>query len=183
MSKRSFVPLVSVFVVAACHKTQPAMTVSRPPTVPQQQISAPPTVIERREGVPQLLETKLDTAAEEHVQVETYGREVDVRDILTFLGQRAGLRFVYAPEINKKIRVSMNDVPLSLAISTVLSLANLTLEGSNVPGRRPLTTSVVFYELPVNVDSLSVDAIMKRFGVGRAVAEMLVEARTKRPDF
>ena len=31
------------------------------------------------------------------------------------------------------------------------------------------------------VDSLSADAIMNRFGVGRTVAEMLVEARTRRP--
>lgn len=180
MSKRLLV-LVSVVTAAGCRQTPPPATVSRPPVVPQQQISPPATVIERREGVPQLLSTKLDTAAEEHVQVETYGREVDVRDILTFLGQRAGLKFVYAPEINRKIRVSMNDVPLSQAITTVLALANLTLEGSNIPGHHPPTTSVVFYELPVNVDSLSVDAIMKRFGVGRSVAELLVESRMKKP--
>jgi hypothetical protein len=181
MSKRSWLPpLLSTVVAAACQHAPPPQMVSRPPAIPQQQISAP-QIVETRTGVPQELLTHSDTSVEEHVQVETYGRDVDVRDILGFLGQRAGVRFVFAPEINKKIRVSMNDVPLSQAISIVLSLANLTLEGSNVPGRRPLSTSVVFYELPVNVDSLSVDAIMKRFGVGRTVAEMLVEARTKRP--
>jgi hypothetical protein len=182
MSKRSLVlGVVSALLAAACQRTPPPTMVSRPPVVPQQQIAAPAPVLETKSGGSQQLLTRGDTAAEEHVQVETYGRDVDVRDILSFLGQRAGLRFVFAPEINKKVRVSMNDVPLSFAISTVLSLANLTLEGSNGPGQRPLASSVVFYELPVNVDSLSIDAIMKRFGVGRAVAEMLVEARTKRP--
>jgi hypothetical protein len=181
MRKRSWLPPLAIAVAAAgCHRATPPQMVSRPPAVPQQQIAAP-QVLETRTGVARELMTQTDTAAEEHVQVETYGRDVDVRDILAFLGQRAGLRFVFSPEINKKIRVSMNDVPLSQAITTVLSLANLTLEGSNGPGRRPLTTSVVFYELPVNVDSLSVEAIMKRFGVGRTVAEMLVQARTSRP--
>jgi len=39
----------------------------------------------------------------------------------------------------------------------------------------------VFYEVPVNIDSLSVESIMKRFGVSRAVADVLVQARTPRP--
>jgi len=36
-------------------------------------------------------------------------------------------------------------------------------------------------QLPVDVDSLSVDAIMKRFGVCRDVAEMIVDARPRKP--
>jgi hypothetical protein len=179
MSKRSLV-VAAALASAACRRAPPPIAVDPPPTIPRQQLSPPPA-LETRAGAPQLLATRIDGATEERVQVETYGREIDVRDILTFLGQRAGLKFVYAPETDRKIRVSMNDVPLSQAISTVLSLANLTLEGSNVPGQRPLTTSVVFYELPVNVDSLSVDAIVKRFGVGREVAELLVQARPKQP--
>lgn len=177
MSRRSLLPLASVAAAIGCHRAPPPPVVGPPPALPQQ-FSTTVVTEQLSPGTTYQLLTR--NTPEEHVQVETYGRDVDVRDILTFLGQRAGLRFVFAPEINRKIRVSMNDVPVSLAIQTVLSLANLTLEGST-PGQRPLATSVVFYELPVNVDSLSADAIMKRFGVGRTVAEMLVEARARRP--
>ena len=177
MSKRSLLLLASAAMAFGCHHTSSSPVVPPPPLLPQRFST---TVMTEQLSPGTTYQTVTRSTPEEHVQVETYGREVDVREILTFLGQRAGLRFVFAPEINKKIRVSLNDVPVSLAITTVLSLANLTLEGST-PGQRPLATSVVFYELPVNIDSLSVDAIMKRFGVGRTVAEMLVEARTVRP--
>ena len=63
----------------------------------------------------------------------------------------------------------------------VLALADLTLENPNRAPLTPTNNSVVFYRVPVNVDSLSVEAIMKAFGVGRTMAELMVQARTVKP--
>ena len=122
-----------------------------------------------------------DTASEVHIDVDTHGAEVDVRTLLDFIAKSGGFTLVYSPGIAKRVRVQLADVPVSVALETVLSLASLTLEAATPATRAPGATSVVFYQLPVNVDSLPVEAIMKRFGVGRSIAEMIVEARTNKP--
>ncbi|HEY9226539.1 MAG TPA: hypothetical protein VIP11_07840 [Gemmatimonadaceae bacterium] len=182
MSKRSkrvalaFASCVGTAV--ACHSSQSSTTtMTPPPAIPPQPQLSRPFVRTTVETQPRL--APLDTATEERVTLDTHGREVDVREVLTFLGQRAGLRFVFDPEIDKRVRVTLVDVPLSQAIQTVLLTARLTLEGG-LPGQQP-TTSVVFYELPANVDSLSTSAIMRRFGVSREIAAMIVDARPKKP--
>jgi hypothetical protein len=170
-----------VAIVSACTKPAPQTeTVARPPAVPQLQIAPP---VERTTIIvePPLL-APVDSAREERVQIDTHGREVDVREILTFLGRRAGLQFVFSPETNRKVRLTLVDVPLSQAIQTVLSVARLTLEPTNTDAQRVTSGAVVFYTLPVNVDSLtSVDAIVKRFGVGREIARLILDSRTRRP--
>jgi hypothetical protein len=118
---------------------------------------------------------------DERVDVDTHGRDADARDILTFLGPRAGLQFVFSPEINKKVRLTLIDVPVSVAINAVLDLARLTLQPLSDAVKTPPKPAIVFYQLPANVDSLSADAMVKRFGVAPGVAEMIVEARTRRP--
>lgn len=174
---RSSVVGAAVAVAGACHSSPQQPTVVPPPPIPQRAQLSPPPERTAAETSPRL--APLDTAAEERVTLDTHGQRVDVREVLTFLGQRAGLRFVFDPEIDKRVRVTLVDVPLSQAIQTVLLTARLTLEGG-LPGRQP-TASVVFYELPVNIDSLSETAIVRRFGVSREIAAMLVDARPKKP--
>ena len=43
----------------------------------------------------------------------------------------------------------------------------------------PFDTVTVFYKLPANVDSMSVEAIIKRFGVSREMADFIVASREK----
>lgn len=122
-----------------------------------------------------------DTAHEQHVTIDTYGRDMDVKQVLDFLARQGHVSLVYSPDIQQKVRLQLNDVPVSVALQTVLTMANLTLQSTTEPPKAPGSTSVVFYELPVNVDSLGVDAIMKRFGVGRGIAELIVKSRVERP--
>jgi hypothetical protein len=153
----------------------PVMIAARPPVVPEVLVSAP--VGRPPAATSPALLAPVDSANEVRVQIDTQGRDVDVRTVLTWLGDAAGLRFAYSPDINKKIRITLVDIPVSQAIQTVLSMAGLTLESANGTTQRPSNASVVFYQLPVNIDSLSIDAIMKRFGVSREVAEVLVRGR------
>ena len=163
-----------VAALASCY-APPAVMVVNPPSLPQEQLAAPPSLPPGTTAA-----MSKDSSVEYTVTVDTHGRETDVRDILGFLGHAAGIRFVFSPDINRKVRMTLTDVPISTAIDAVLAEANLTLEGTTSLNPPP-TPAVVFYQVAVNVDSLSVESIMKRFGVGRAVAEALVRARTVRP--
>jgi type II secretory pathway component HofQ len=122
-----------------------------------------------------------DSAAEVHVDIDTHGAEIDVRQALAFLADKGKLSLIFSPDINKKVRLQLHDVPVSQALQAVLASAGLTLENMNGATTPGPTSSVVFYQLPVNVDSLSVEGVMKAFGVGRTAAELIVQQRTNKP--
>jgi hypothetical protein len=165
-----------IVVSAACHQAPPP-TVLSPPALPMQQPMSEPA------GLSSALSSPLsaDTASEVRVDIDTHGAEIDVRQALAFLADKGKLSLVFSPEINKKVRLQLHDVPVSQALAAVLASAGLTLENMNAPTTTAPTSSVVFYQLPVNVDSLSVEAIMKRFGVGRTAAELIVQSRVNKP--
>jgi hypothetical protein len=164
----------AVALIAACHRAEPP-ALEPPPALPSAQM-APPilTPVTPSQLAP-------DTAREKHVDIDTHGTEQDVRMLLDFVAKAGNFSLVYAPNLNRKVRVSLNDVPVSVAFQTLLAMAGLSVESSGGTNRLPSSASVVFYQLPVNVDSMSVDAIMKRFGIGREIAELLVKARTDKP--
>lgn len=162
--------VATLLLAGACHHASPPV-VAAPPAITEPQIAPP---------LPRQPVAPADTAGETRVTVDTHGRETDVRDILGFLGQTAGVNFVFSPQVDNKIRITLTDVPLSQAIEAVLSVAGLTLEGTT-SANPPAKPAVVFYKIPVNIDSLSVESIVKAFGVGREVAELLVQARPPKP--
>lgn len=174
--------LATTALTLACHRAPPVVMTGSSPSAaapqPQQQLSSPgsqpasmsPAPLSRPAG-----------STEERVTIDTHGAEIDVRQALSFIASHSGISLIYSPEINKKVRLQLIDVPVSDALQAVLAVAGLTLESTTPKARAIGNSSVVFYELPVNVDSLSADAIMKRFGVGRAIAELLVQGRTTKP--
>ncbi len=168
---KSALALALIVALGACYGP-PAVMVVNPPPLPQE-LAPPPSLPPGTTAA-----VSKDTTIEYTVTVDTHGREVDVREILGFLGHAAGIRFVFSPDLNRKVRMTLADVPISTAIDAVLEQANLTLEGTTSL-EPPPTPAVVFYQIAVNVDALSVESIMKRFGVGRAVAEAVVQARVK----
>jgi len=168
--------LTAAAMLSACHRG-PTMLATSLPVIPRQHATAPPPARDSIAGLAPAVHG--DTAQEARVTIDTHGRAEDVRPLLDFVAARAGISLIYASNIDKKVRASLTDVPVATALKALLASAGLTLESPEGGSRVPATPSVVFYQLPVNVDSLSVDAIMKRFGVGRAVAELIVQARVK----
>jgi hypothetical protein len=167
---------VGLVALTACHHAPPA--VSPPPAIPaQQQLSSPPEFLSAATSPV----SSPDTAAEVHVSIDTHGQEQDVRLVLAYLADQGKLSLIYSPEINKKVRLQLHDMPVSQALQAVLAASGLMLENLNGAKTSEPTSSVVFYQLPVNVDSLSVEAIMKRFGVGRTAAELIFQSRTNKP--
>jgi hypothetical protein len=100
----------------------------------------------------------------------------DVRLVLQKIAEIGKLDLIVPGNIHKTISVRYVHVPVSVALKDVLSRSGLQISaGKSAPP--PFDTVTVFYRLPANVDSLSVEGIMKRFGVGREIAEMIVQAR------
>ena len=163
-------------IAVACRHRAPE--IAAPPAIPEQQLAPLPTISSAPTTAAALVP---DTAKEMHVDIDTHGGLVDVRYLLDYVARQGGFTLVYSPKIDKKIRVALNDVPVSVALETLLRLADLTIETATPDTKPPGSTSVVFYQVPVNIDSLSVEAIMKRFGVGRTMAELIVRARTTKP--
>ena len=170
--------LGSVAVVAGCQRG--SGKVAEPAPLVLQPRMSPPADLPMM-SVPLAPLAGMDTAAELRVDIDTHGADVDVRQVLAFLADKGKLKLAFAPGINKKVRLQLHDVPVSQALQATLAAADLTLETTNGTAPSAPSASVVFYQLPVNVDALSIEAIMKRFGVGRAVAEAIVQARAGRP--
>ncbi len=102
--------------------------------------------------------------------------DAPVKLILQRLADIGGLQLILPPNLNKTISVQYIHVPVSVALSDVLKRADLRL-GAGAAPNLPFDTVTVFYQLPANVDSMSADAIMRRFGVTKAVAELIVKSR------
>jgi hypothetical protein len=169
--------LMAAAVIAACTHPNPEHQEARPaslPELPSAQLATPVVVPVSsgpiRDGAP---------ASEPRVNIDTHSRDEDVRPLLEFVARAGGYRLVFPTNLDRRVRVSLNDVPVSVALSTLLDAAGLTLESATPGAQPPATRPVVFYELPMNVDSLSADAIIKRFGVSPAVANMIVTSRGK----
>jgi hypothetical protein len=99
-----------------------------------------------------------------------------VRLVLQRLADLGGLRLIIPPDLDKTISVQYVRIPVSVALTDVLSRSGLRLGAGPAP-RLPFDTVTVFYPLPANVDSMSADAIVRRFGISRATAELIVKSR------
>lgn len=102
--------------------------------------------------------------------------DAPVRLVLQRLAEIGGLQLIIPPNLDRRISVQYVKVPVSVALRDVLSRSGLRL-GAGPAANLPFDTVTVFYQLPANIDSLSVDAIVKRYGVSRALAELIVKAR------
>jgi hypothetical protein len=101
----------------------------------------------------------------------------DVRTLLLWLAEQAGASLVISPDVNARVTVSFRDVPVVDALRAVMAEVGLSVLVG--PMQAPWAP-VVFYQLPVNVDVASAEAIAARFGVSLDLARFLVESRTKR---
>ncbi|HXD49212.1 MAG TPA: hypothetical protein VN600_10575 [Gemmatimonadaceae bacterium] len=160
--------VVAIGSMAACHATNPSP--ARTTTVPA--LSAEPLA-----EPPVAATTRADTAHAAPEQMMTLTGDWDVRLALEEIAKTAGYSLIVSPAVPaRKVRLSIVNAPASQALAAVLETAQLTLEPTRGP-KPPWNPSVVFYQVPVNVDSLSADAIMKRFGVSRDIANLIVTGR------
>ena len=169
-SVRRFVPVA--LLVLACHQPSSEAPSPRGGRAPSQ---GPPAISNVQLSAPAA--AAADTMAAEH-RVTVNG-DMDIRVALSTIADAGGFSIVMPPNLKRRVQVHLVDVPVSQALEEVLRAADLTISGGTPPTTN-WNSSIVFYQLPVNVDSLSVEAIMRRFSVSRPIAEMIVQER-KRP--
>lgn len=158
----------SLVVSGGCHQQQ---------TPPPALLPMPATPVSE---APAPTPTRVDTfVARLPEKMITLTGDWDVRMALEEIARTAGYSLIISPRIQpKKARLSLINVPSSQALVAVLDAGQLTLEAAHGT-TIPWNPSVVFYQVPVNVDSLSVDVIMKRYGVSRDIANLIVQSRVK----
>jgi len=100
----------------------------------------------------------------------------DARTLLLWLAQEAGVSLVVSPDVTARVSVSFNDVPAGEAMRAILAEAKLSVLASGLNTPWP---PVVFFQMPMNINEASADAIVARFGVSLEMAKWLVESRNR----
>jgi hypothetical protein len=98
----------------------------------------------------------------------------DVRELLPALASAAGVSLVMASDVRGRVSVNLRDVPAIDALRAVIEEAGLTTGTSELT--QPFSP-VVFYNLPVNVNTASAATIKARYAVTDSVANWIVRAR------
>ncbi len=99
--------------------------------------------------------------------------DADVRALLIGIAAQAGINLVVSSDVNRRVSLTLTDVPAIQAIREIADAAQLTVA---TPENRALP-AIVYYQLPVNVNTASAETIAKRFGVSEELARWIVEAR------
>lgn len=100
----------------------------------------------------------------------------DVRELLPVLASAAGVSLVMGSDVRGRVSVSLRDVAAVDALRAVIEEAGLTVGINGIPV--PFSP-VVFYQLPVNINTASAATIKARFDVSTETAEWIVRARLK----
>ena len=161
---------------AGCFHRNGPEPIPPPPKLPVQQIVAP---LESPLPLPGLVSGTEVESQEPYIE-SLIAVDSDVRLVLQRIAEIGKLDLIVSGGIRKKISVEYYHVPVSVALKDVLARTGLRL-GYGTSAPLPFDTVTVFYRLPTNVDSLSVDGIMRRFGVSRPIAELMVRSRPPYP--
>ena len=175
--KTAVVNWLVVLLLAACGGgNRPPGTAPRPAdsarvvraaTLPT--LSAETLVEERAPNAPPV-------AAAEEKLISVSAVDADVRPLLVGIAREAGIDLIVANDVNRRVTVNLRDVTATHAIAAISSAAGLTL---TVPQPQRQLPSIVYYQLPVNVNTASAETIAARFGVSAEMARFIVESRTK----
>jgi hypothetical protein len=165
-----FLILVALAVAAACFHSG-AAPAPPPSALPVAEVETPASATQV-----QPLPSAVPMVETTEPYIDLTAENGDVRMILQRIAETGKIDLIIPSSIHRTISVRYVHVPASVALKDVLQRSGLRL-GTGTSGPLPFDTVTVFYRLPVNIDSLSVDAIMKRFGVSREMAELLATSR------
>ena len=163
----------STLLLSACFLRRRNEPPPLAPALPVQQVEAPTSPDSRA------VSDVADLVQEPYIE-SLKAVDSDVRLVLQWIAEAGNFELIIPGNIKKTISVEYIHVPVSVALKDVLARSGLRL-GTGAAAPMPFDTVTVFYRLPANVDSLSVDGIMKRFGVSRTMAELIVKSRPPLP--
>ncbi len=103
-------------------------------------------------------------------------QNADLRTLVLWLAQQAEVSLVLSQDVNARVSVAFHDVLAVDALRAVMSEAGLSVL---VSGMQAPWLPVVFYQLAVNINTASAEAISARFGVSLEMARFIVESRPR----
>ncbi|GBD31282.1 hypothetical protein HRbin33_00230 [bacterium HR33] len=101
--------------------------------------------------------------------------DADVRSLLVALAQVAGVNLIISSEVRGRLSLALDRVPAEEALTALMEAAGLSASGV----LRSPWEATVFLQPPVWLDTLSAEAIARRFGVSAKLAEWIVEQRAR----
>jgi len=109
-------------------------------------------------------------------RVTLSANNANARTLLLSLAREAGVSLIVSPDVTARVSVNFNDVPAGEAMRAIISEAGLSILTAGLQSPWP---AVVFYQLPVNINQVSAETIVARFGVSAEMAKWIVESRPK----
>ncbi|HEX6069754.1 MAG TPA: hypothetical protein VFZ18_08010 [Longimicrobiaceae bacterium] len=155
--------------LAACAPADPRPPAGAPVPVELPPLAAPQITLQA--APPRTAQSGDPLAGVSSLQTVTLrAQDVGVRALLTALAEAAGISLVLDPGVEGRMSVHLVDVPVADALRQVLAAANLSVV---TPSAVAPWGPVVFYAIPVDIDSASAELIRARFGVSLEVARQL----------
>jgi hypothetical protein len=176
LTRRAAAPAIALVVAmaAACGPPPRAIVLESiparepAPAVPSAELPMDQIIIPTQRVTP-LPETPTSTR-----RINLIATNAPVREILPELAAAAGVSIVMAPDVTGRITVALHDVPAMDALRAVIDQAGLTIGPSYLPN--PFGP-VVFYQIPVNVNTASAETIKARYGVQQTTADWIAKGR------
>ncbi len=167
--------LSALTVAAACGPPPKALVVrSAPAPVPISPVLSVQLPVDQV-IIPTRPVTPLQRATPGGNKITMTASNADVRELLPALASAAGVSLVMTSDVRGRVSVNLRDVSALDALRAVIEEAGLTVGSSEIPSPYP---NVVFYQLPVNVNTASAATIKARYGVSDSVANWIVRGRT-----
>jgi hypothetical protein len=166
-----------LLAVAGCRTGRVEPEVAPPlPPIPVYEISsrvdtvgATISRVESRDPLAQVTSTR---------RVTLSANNAEARTLLLWLAQQAEASIVISPDVQARVSVSFRDVPVVDAMRAIIAEAGLSVLLGPMKAPWP---PVVFYQLPVNINTADAETIAARFGVSLELAKFIVESRVVRP--
>lgn len=167
--------LSALTIAAACGPPPQALivrTIPVPAAQPQAQVLSAPLPVDQV-IIPTRPVTPIQRTPGSN-KITMTATNADVRDLLPALAAAAGVSLVMRPDVRGRVSVNLRDVSAMDALRAVIDEAGLTVGTSEIPVPY---SAVVFYNLPVNINTASAASIKARYAVSDTVANWIVKAR------
>lgn len=171
---RRLVAGLAALLAAGCAPPPPPPAPAPLPPLPPEALAPPPAPPGRAPRTPAVPDPLADFPPGRPVTLSASA--VDVRTLLPALAEAAGLSLVLGPDIQGRLSLNLVEVPAMEALRLVLLEAGLFVAAG--PPEAPYGP-VIYYVLPVDIETASAELIQARFGVSAEMARWIVESRVR----
>lgn len=120
---------------------------------------------------PRTITTVTDTAVR---RISVHASDTDVRSLVMGIAAQGGLNVVVSPEVRSRVSIWVDSVTPLDALIAVMRAANLSLAPTKLVAP---WGPAVFFQPPVNIDSMSIEQIQRRFDLMRETAEFILQSQ------